>query len=680
MRWRCRDSDLAPLASVDEGIPVFTEAASRGRPQKIPSLRFRLFVELRDGDRVGATVQVKLFRDVLASGEALLFDGAMGTVLYNKGIFINRCFEDANLSAPGLVKEIYQEYLAAGAQVITTNSYGGNRFKLSGHNLHDKVFAINQAAAQIAKTVAGDAAFVAGSIGPLGVRIEPWGPTSFTEAKDAFREQIEGLIAGGIDILSLETFADISEIQQAILAAREAAPHLPIIAHLVINPDGSTPLGTPIEWAMKKLDEWNVEAVGLNCSVGPAPMMTAIARIRAATSLPICLQPNAGLPKSVEGRQIYMSTPEYMAEFAKDFLQAGVQFVGGCCGTGPDHIRAMANAIRHYKALSGGKIDLRSSGSVLATGLRDRAQDVVESPRIPAEEKSHWARKIARGERVFSVELLPPQGVSPEKIIQSSQALREAGIDAVNIPDGPRASARMSAILTAVMIEQWAGIETVLHYTCRDRNLLGMQSDMLGAHAIGLRNVLLVTGDPPKMGSYPNATGVFDVDAIGLTNMVHRLNGGIDLGGRSIGAPTALSVGVGVNPVHRDFDYEMKRFKYKVEAGAEWAITQPVFDIEAMLRFLDYIDRKGIRVPIIAGVWPLLSYRNAVFMNNEVPGVVIPDHIMRRMEVVREADEARKLGIEIAREMVESLGNAVQGVQLSAPFGRVDLALAIIGR
>jgi methionine synthase I (cobalamin-dependent)/5,10-methylenetetrahydrofolate reductase len=622
---------------------------------------------------------MKLFKDVLASGDALLFDGAMGTVLYNKGIFINRCFEDANLSAPGLVREIYQEYLSAGAQVLTTNSYGGNRFKLTGHNLHDKIFAINQAAAQVAKSVAGDSAYVAGSVGPLGVRIEPWGPTSFAEAKAAFREQIDGLIAGGIDVLCLETFSDISEIQQAILASREADATLPIIAHLVINPDGSTPLGTRIEWAMKKLEDWQVDAVGLNCSVGPAPMMTAISRIRSATSLPICLQPNAGLPKSVEGRQIYMSTPEYMAEFAKDFLQAGVQFVGGCCGTGPEHIRAMANAIRHYKALSGGRRDLITSVTSLPDSM-SQTVEVAEASRVPPEEKSQWARKIARGERVYSVELLPPQGVSPEKIIASSKALRDAGIDAVNIPDGPRASARMSAILTAVMIEQRAEIETVLHYTCRDRNLLGMQSDMLGAHAIGLRNLLLVTGDPPKMGSYPNATGVFDVDAIGLTNMAHRLNGGIDLGGRSIGTPTSLSVGVGVNPVHRDFDYEMKRFKYKVEAGAEWAITQPVFDVDAMLRFLEFVDRQGIRIPIIAGVWPLLSHRNAVFMNNEVPGVVIPAEIMRRMEVVRDVEDARKVGIDIAREMVEKLGSSVQGIQLSAPFGRVDLALAIIGR
>lgn len=622
---------------------------------------------------------MKAFGDVIKDGESLLFDGAMGTELYNKGIFINRCFEDANFSNPGLVKEIFQEYLAAGAQVLTTNSFGANEFKLAGHNLHDKTFLLNKTAAEIARSVANDQAYVAGSVGPLGVRIEPWGPTSFEEARAAFKKQIEGLVAGGIDVLCLETFSDISEVQQAILAARDVKKDLPIIAHLVINPDGSTPLGTPIEWAMKKLDEWHVDVVGLNCSVGPAPMMTSIARIRTATQLPISFQPNAGLPKTVDGRQIYMSTPEYMAEFAKDFLQAGVQFVGGCCGTSAEHVRAMANAIRHHNALSGHNKG-RFVAFATAKSGKDAGEQVQEAARVPAGEKSQWARKIARGEKVYSVELLPPPGVSPDKIIAGSMALKAAGIDAVNIPDGPRASARMSAILTAVMIEQRADIETVLHYTCRDRNLLGMQSDMLGAQAIGLRNLLLVTGDPPKLGSYPNATGVFDVDAIGLTNMVHRLNGGIDLGGRSIGQPTALSVGVGVNPVHRDFEYEMKRFKYKVEAGAEWAITQPVFDINAMYRFLEYVDKHNLKIPIIAGVWPLLSYRNAVFMNNEVPGVVIPQEIMDRMSVVKDAEDAKKVGIDIAREMVESVTPKVAGIQLSAPFGRIELALAIIGK
>jgi homocysteine S-methyltransferase len=623
---------------------------------------------------------MRSFREVIDSREPVLFDGAMGTVLYNKGIFINRCFEEANLSHAGLVKEIYLEYLQAGAKVLTTNTFGANAFKLQGHNLQDRIVEINKTSAQIARSVADDQAWVAGSVGPLGVRIEPWGPTSFDEARSAFRDQIEGLLAGGVDLICLETFSDISEIHQAILAVRDLDKKIPVIAHMVINPDGNTPIGTPLEWAIKKLDEWDVDAVGLNCSVGPVPMMTALTKIQAVTTKPISFQPNAGLPKTVDGRQIYMSTPEYMAEFAKDFLQAGVQFVGGCCGTSAEHIRAMGNAFRHFSAMTGHERQQQARSRSEGKVTTDAGAIAEAAKRVPAEDKSQWARKIARGEMVYSVELLPPPGVSPDKILRSSMALREAGIDAVNIPDGPRASARMSAILTAVMIEQRAGIETVLHYTCRDRNLLGMQSDMLGAHAIGLRNMLLVTGDPPKMGSYPNATGVFDVDAIGLTNMVHRLNGGIDLGGRSIGEPTAMSIGVGVNPVHRDFDYEMKRFKYKVEAGAEWAITQPVFDPASMFRFLEYLYKENIKIPIIAGVWPLLSYRNAVFMNNEVPGVVIPVDVIKRMQEVTDPEESKKVGVEIARDMVQTLGNKVQGIQLSAPFGRIELALAIIGK
>jgi methionine synthase I (cobalamin-dependent)/5,10-methylenetetrahydrofolate reductase len=612
-------------------------------------------------------------RKILENGTPLLFDGAMGTELYNKGLFINRCFEEANLSNPSLVLEIHQSYVRAGAQVLSTNSWGASRFKLTGHNLQDRVRDINRKAAELARSAARDEVWVAGSVGPLGVRLEPWGPTSFEEARLAFEEQIRGLVDGGVDLLSLETFSDITEIQQAILAARSVAPNIPVFAHMVINPDGNTPMGTPLEWTIRKLDEWKVDAVGLNCSVGPQPMMTAIARIRKATDLPISLQPNAGLPKVIDGRSIYMSTPEYMAEFAKNFLQAGVQFVGGCCGTTAEHTRAMANSMRHGRAM-------QHPQTVPATPRDSSEPEVKEAPRVPALQKSLWAAKIARGERVYSVELLPPASVRPRKIIEQSKQLKASGIDAVNIPDGPRASARMSAILTAVMIEQRAKIETVLHYTCRDRNLLGMQSDMLGAHAIGLRNMLLVTGDPPKMGSYPNATGVFDIDAIGLTNMVHRLNGGIDLGGRSIGEPTALSIGVGVNPVHRDFEYEMKRFRWKVEAGAEWAITQPVFDVASLHRFLEFIEKANIRIPIIAGVWPLLSHRNAVFMNNEVPGVVIPEAIIKRMEVPKSPDDAKKVGIDIAREMVEELGNDVQGIQMSAPFGKIELALAIIGR
>ncbi|WP_218110269.1 bifunctional homocysteine S-methyltransferase/methylenetetrahydrofolate reductase [Oligoflexus tunisiensis] len=624
----------------------------------------------------------KSFRDVLQQKIPLLFDGATGTELYNRGIFINRCFEDANLSSPSIILELHRDYLKAGAEVLSTNSWGANRFKLAKHNLQDQTVLINKTAAKLAREVAGREAYVAGSVGPLGVRIEPWGPTSFQEAREAFAEQIRGLKEGGADLICLETFGDISELQQAIQAAKQEAPELPLIAQITVSAEGQTPVGTPAEWALKKVLEWGVDAVGFNCSVGPQPLMTQIQKLFPDLNIPFIVQPNAGLPKETDGRLIYMCTPEYMAEFTKHFLQIGVQFVGGCCGTSPEHIKAMSQTFRHQRAMNAAaEVIQRPRVSMEFAGAEEtKTQHNAHCVPVPFDQKSRWSWKLAHGQQVTSVELLPPASVVPTKILDNSARLKDAGIDAINIPDGPRASARMSAILTAVMIEQKVGIETVLHYTCRDRNLLGMQSDMLGAHAIGLRNMLLVTGDPPKMGSYPNATGVFDIDAIGLTNMVSRLNGGMDLGSRPIGEPTALSIGVGVNPVHRDFDYEMKRFAYKVEAGAEWAITQPVFDLRALYRLLEYIDKHNIKIPIIAGIWPLMSFRNAQFMHNEVPGVFIPDEIMKRMAAPKNPEDARKVGIEIARGMVEELGTSVQGFQVSAPFGKVELALEVLGR
>jgi methionine synthase / methylenetetrahydrofolate reductase(NADPH) len=614
-------------------------------------------------------------KEIISCNEPLLLDGAMGTELYNRGIFLNRCFEDANLSNSELIRSLHQDYLDAGAQALTTNSWGANSFKLSKHNLADKVFLINKRAAEIARSVAGEESFVFGAVGPLGVRIEPWGPTSFAEAKNAYLEQIRGLLHGDVDAIVLETFSDITEIQQAIAAARELDDTIPVFAHLAIDINGTLSMGSSVEWAAQKLDEWNVDVIGLNCSVGPQPMMTALKKIRQVTKKPLCFRPNAGLPKLVDGRSIYMCTPEYMGEHAKNFWQAGIQFVGGCCGTSPDHIRAMNQSLRHRRAMA--REEARSQGLISNPELKLN-KDADEQPRVDFGEKSRWSKAIATGETVYSVELLPPAGTDMENILSKSKTLHERGIHAINIPDGPRASARMSAILTALAIEQRVGIETVLHYTCRDRNLLGMQSDLLGAHGIGLRNLLLVTGDPPKLGSYPDCTGVFDIDAIGLTNMAHRLNGGLDLGGRAIGSPTAISIGVGVNPVHRDFHFEMKRFRYKVEAGAEWAITQPVFDISALERFMEYIDKNNIKIPIVAGIWPLVSLRNAQFMNNEVPGVVIPPTIMKRMEKPMDADDAKKVGVDIAHTMVEELRSTVQGFQVSAPFGKIELALSVL--
>jgi methionine synthase I (cobalamin-dependent)/5,10-methylenetetrahydrofolate reductase len=618
------------------------------------------------------------FWELLASGEPILLDGAMGTELYQRGIFINRSFEDVNIVQPQLVLGLHQDYKKAGAMALSTNTWGGNRMKLKGHNLDHRLGEINRQGVRLAKQAAGDDLYVVGCVGPLGVPIEPFGPTSYGEARQIFEEQIGHLIEEGVDVISLETFDDLAQLKEAILASKTINPDIPIIAHVIMTPEGTLPYGTPIPWVMEQLELWQADVVGLNCSVGPGPMLSMVEKIKNSIRKPICIQPNAGLPKVVEGRQIYMSTPEYMAHYAKAFYQAGVRIIGGCCGSSPEHIRAMAASLRQAKAFHKGS-QIFESRPQEKTQLSGGEPLHPSWTPIPLKDKSLWSQKIAQGKQVLSVEILPPFGVDPSQIIKQATLLKEKGIDGINIPDGPRASSRMSAIMTAVMIQQQAGIEPVLHYTCRDRNLLGMQSDMLGAQAVGLRNMLLVTGDPPKMGSYPNATGVFDVDSIGLTQMVSRLNRGFDLGDRPITPGCTLSIGVGVNPVHRDLNYEMGRFAWKVEAGAEWAITQPVFDDEAFFRFMDHCQKRNLTIPIVAGIWPLVSYRNALFMHNEVPGVVIPDETLKRMEQAKDGEDGKKIGIEIAQEMLQRLRSMVSGFQVSAPFGKVELALAVMG-
>ena len=614
------------------------------------------------------------FRKQIDERAPLLLDGATGTELYNRGVFINRCFEEANLSNPALVLGLHRDYVNAGSGALLSNSWGANQLKLAGHGLQEKTREINIAAAGLAREAAGEELFVGGSVGPLGRRVEPWGPLSVEQAYNAFCLQIESLFQGGVDFIYLETFSDLVELEQAIRAAKDAAPALAVAASMTINLSGELVHGGSLETAIRSADQWGADIVGLNCSVGPQPTLTAIERIKTLTSRPLCVKPNAGLPREIDGRMIYMSTPEYLATFTRNFLQAGVLLVGGCCGTTPAHVRNMAQAYRHFMAMhAGGSTRI----SVEKPRRETESEPSAEQQRVAFADKSRWSAKIARGEKVYALELLPPSGVNMTPLLEKTQKVKQAGLDVINIPDGPRASSRMSTSLAAVMIEQRVGIETVLHYTCRDRNLIGMQSDLLGIHAIGLRNVLLITGDPPKIGNYPNATGVFDVDAIGLTRVAHQLNGGIDVGNRPIGEPTALSIGVGVNPVHRSFDYEMQRFEQKVAAGAEWAITQPIFDAADMFRFLEYIEKRNIRIPIIAGIWPLTSLRNAEFMNNEVPGISIPKTVIERMAQARSRQEGMDFGVEIAVQLRRTLDPAVQGFQISAPFGRVDMALRV---
>lgn len=606
------------------------------------------------------------FKELLEDPRPHVFDGAMGTQLYAKGVFINRSYDELNLKEPDLVRDVHRAYVKAGAELLETNSFGANQIKLAEYGLDKQVIEINAAAARLAREAANGRALVGGAIGPLGIRIEPYGPTSLDEARAVFRTQATGLLEGGVDFFILETFSDLDEIHQAILGVREAGD-LPIIAQMTVQEDGSTAYGTLPETLATQLDEWNVEAMGLNCSVGPAGILSAIEKMATATKRKLSAQPNAGLPREIQGRKMYMASPEYMAKFSQRLIRAGVKFVGGCCGTTPEHIKRIADAVH---ATSPGRISVQVSSP--------EKEPARVQPKAFAE-RSHWASKIARGELVTTVEIVPPRGIDPAKMIAGVRTLKNAGVDAVNVPDGPRAQMRMGVLPTAVLVEQSVGIEAIVHYCCRDRNLLGMLSDLLGAHALGLRNLLIITGDPPKMGPYPEATAVFDIDSIGLTNLVSRLNSGLDPGNNPIGQPTSFTVGVGVNPGAIDFEYELNRFYWKVEAGAEYAITQPVFDPEQLLRFIEEIRKRNIWIPIVAGIWPLVSVRNAEFLANEVPGVVVPQEIVQRMRVANDKGKefAVQEGIAIAREMFKQVQPHVQGVQVSAPFGRVPLALQV---
>jgi homocysteine S-methyltransferase len=612
---------------------------------------------------------MKNFRELLDSDGVYVFDGAVGTRLYDKGIYINRSYDELNLTSPDLVREVHAEYVKAGADIIETNSFGATRHKLQPYGLEGKLADINIAAARIAREAAGDKAYVAGAIGPLGLRIEPFGPTSFDEAKDLFKEQAEALAEGGVDLFILETFSELPVIEQAVRAVREISD-LPIVAQMTIQMDGKTTFGTTPEAFTTALDQLGVDVIGLNCGMGPNHVLTALELMREVTTKNLSAQPNAGLPRDVQGRQFYMGSPEYMATFAKRFVQAGAKFVGGCCGTTPTHIKLIADAIRSISPRQA-KV-FAKTGAARVSELKP--QDVTV---IPPEDRSKWSRKVARGEFVTSVEVLPPKGCDAKSTLESIRLLKDAGVDAVNIPDGPRAQTRMSAQATAVLVEREIGIEAVLHYCCRDRNLLGMMSDLLGAAALDLHNLLIITGDPPKMGPYPDATAVFDIDAIGLTNMVNKLNHGLDLGNNPIGCPTAFSIGVGVNPGAVNLDEEIRRFEWKVEAGAEYAITQPVFDTEQLRTFLDKIAH--VKIPIIAGIWPLVSFRNAEFLHNEVPGVNVTPDILERMRVASDKgkEDAREQGIAIARESLLDVLDVIAGVQVSAPFGNVKYALQV---
>ena len=610
-----------------------------------------------------------LFTDIFAD-RPVLADGAMGTVLYARGITINRCYDELNLTDPGLILAVHEEYLQAGAEILETNTFGANRIRLERHGLAGKVAEINAAGVRLARQAvehlkekqAGEA-WVAGSIGPLGVRLEPLGKTGLDEARAAFAEQVQALAAAGVDLLIIETMPALNEAHEALEAAREGAPELPVLVMVTVDDDNNCLDGASPVQAAALLTEWGASAIGINCSTGPATVLTAIEAMRTASTLPLAAMPNAGMPRAVDGRNIYLCSPEYMASFARKAIDSGVQIVGGCCGTTPNHIRAMRSAMR--------AIDAQARAAVAGTAPALS----TETPPAPLGQRSLIGTLVDQGKFVTLVEIVPPRGINCVKEIEGAQILAQLGVHAINVPDSPRASARMSAQSLCIQIQQHTGIETILHYTCRDRNLLSIQSDLLGASSIGLHNILCLTGDPPKLGNYPDATAVFDVDSIGLVNIVRRLNHGLDIGSNSIGASTNFTIGVAANPGVPDIEQELRRFQYKVEAGAEYAITQPVFDLRLLESFLERI--KDFRIPVIAGIWPLTSLRNAEFMKNDLR-VSMPEEIMLRMAQAQSPDAARREGIKIAQEMLEAVRPMVDGVQVSAPFGRYIAAAEVI--
>ncbi|HRP02490.1 MAG TPA: bifunctional homocysteine S-methyltransferase/methylenetetrahydrofolate reductase [Candidatus Kapabacteria bacterium] len=594
----------------------------------------------------------------------LLFDGGMGTELYNKGVFINKCFDEINLSNPSLVKQIHSDYINAGADVIETNTFGANKFKLAKYQLTEKQYDINYQGALIAKEAAKGKVWVAGAVGPLGVRVEPLGPTSREEASDAFEEQLRALIDGGVDMLIFETFIYPEELMIAVSTARKICK-LPIIAAMTIDEDCTSLTGATPEVIIKQLEQCKADAIGINSTVGPQVMLRWLERVRQLTEMPISIMPSAGKPKNIDGRNIYLTSPEYMGEYARHFVQAGANIIGGCVGTGPEHIKKMRNMLNSVKP------ELRNKPYITHKLQAPKDYKLVEK-----HSKSRLARRLSNNHFAIFVELLPPHGLAAKPVIDKARELYYYGVDVINIPDGPRASARMSALSLALQIQNTVGIETVLHYVCRDRNVIGIQSDLLGAYALGLKNILAITGDPPKLGNYPDATAVFDVDSIGLVNILDRLNHGLDIAGNPIGEPTGFHVGVGANPGAVNLDEEIKRLNWKVEAGAEYIITQPVFDMRIFDKFLKRIEH--LNTPLIAGLWPLTSLRNAEFMNNEIPGCNVPESILNRLRRYTEPKDSIHEGILIARETLDQIKDLIQGVQISAPFGRVQSVIDVL--
>ena len=590
----------------------------------------------------------------------LVCDGAMGTVLYGRGVFLNRCFDELNVTQPDLVAGVHEGYVRAGADVIETNTFGANRYKLANFGLSDRVGEINLRGAEIATQARRRHVWVAGSVGPLGVRIEPWGKTAVEEAEAAFGEQVAALVSGGVDLILFETFRDLNELTAAIRAAR-AITSLPVVAQMTTEDDGNSLDGTPPEVFAPALEQAGADVVGVNCSVGPAAMLETIERMARVTTARLSAQPNAGRPRDVDGRNLYLCSPDYMASYARRFAAAGARLVGGCCGTTPDHIRQIKSALGP------------SMPSVSRTAPVVTVTKTARAERVNRREKSALGRAFDEGQFVVVSEIATPRGLDLSGAVRQAAEFREAGATAVNIPDYPRSGARATALALATLVEQQGAAETVLHYACRDHTLVAMQSDLVGAHVMGVRNVLLTTGVPPPQGTYADATAGSDVDAVGLTNMAVRLNQGLDIAGQPFGAPTRFLVGVGVNPFAPNPEAEWRRLRHKVEAGAEFIMTPPVLDVAAFEAALPRLREAGL--PILAGVAALESLRQAEFLAGEVIGVPVADAVFERLRSAADpAAEGRVLSLEI----VEWLRSRVEGIQITGLHGSPASVLALV--
>ncbi len=605
------------------------------------------------------------FLERLSKGP-LLADGAMGTQLYAHGISFEQCFDELNLSNPELVSQIHRDYIDVGAEMIETNSFGGNFLRLGAHGLEMKVHEINLRAAKNAREareISGKPVFVAGSIGPLGKALEPFGVIKAQQAAEYYLRQIEGLLEGGVDLFIVETISDLAEMRIIVNQIKSVCT-LPVIGSMTFNEDGITFMGhTPAE-VVNDLEELNVDVIGANCSVGPQRLLDVIAEYKKYTSKPISVMPNAGLPRYIEGRFIYVSSEEYFAEYARRFLDAGAAIIGGCCGTTPAHIRKMGEVIRHYTR--------ESSAATQIDVIEIEKEEKKKKASIP-EPESDFEKKL-HSRFVISVELDPPRGTNPEKVLKGGRKLKAAGVEAVNIADSPMARVRMSCLAMAYLVKEKIGLDVILHFTARDRNLMGLQSDLIGAHAIGIRNILAITGDPPAVGDYPSSTAVYDVDSIGLVKIIKQLNSGVDMAGNSIGKPTQFSVGVGVSPMEDNFNYEIERLAKKVAAGADYIFTQPLYTAEDA----DKISQatKQFNLPVLCGILPLHSYRHAEFLHNEVPGIIIPDYIRKKLEEA--GQQAAQVGIQLSRDLLKEVSTMFSGAYLMPSFGRYETVISVL--